>query len=74
MFAHAPYRRPHDRFHGRWTAPTADLTCCPRKKAAGGSDDAEQQARILLEDSDARTEDPEGTKDESVQTPDETGV
>lgn len=42
----------------------------PEEQAAGGSDDAEAQARIILEDSDARTEQPEKTKHESVQTPD----
>ena len=41
----------------------------PEEQAAG-SDDAREQAEILLEDSDARTEDPEGTKHESTQTPD----
>ena len=42
----------------------------PEEQAAG-SDDATTQARLVLEDSDARTDDPVGTKDESVQTPDE---
>lgn len=46
----------------------------PEEETAGGSDDAERQARIVLEDSDARTEDPRGTKERSVQTPDETGA
>lgn len=46
----------------------------PEEKAAGESDNAKRQARIMLEDSDARTDDPEGTKDQSVQTPDETGA
>ncbi|WP_073391247.1 hypothetical protein [Jatrophihabitans endophyticus] len=41
----------------------------PEERAAG-SDDPEREAEIILEDSDARTEDPEGTKHESTQTPD----
>jgi hypothetical protein len=51
-----------DRVHSR-----AELL--PEEEAVG-SDDAEEQARIVLEDSDRRTEDPEGTKRESSQTPD----
>ncbi|MCW2657764.1 MAG: hypothetical protein JWR06_1957 [Jatrophihabitans sp.] len=35
-----------------------------------GSDDPEDQAAIILEDSDERTEHPEETKRKSVQTPD----
>ena len=42
----------------------------PEERTAGGSDDAREQARIILEDSDARTADPEGTAEESTQTPD----
>lgn len=41
----------------------------PEEKAAG-SDDPQQQARSILEDSDRRTVEPEQTKHESVQTPD----
>ena len=41
----------------------------PEERAAGASN-PEDQARIILEDSDERTEDPEGTKARSVQTPD----
>ena len=41
----------------------------PEEKAAG-SDDPQQQARSILEDSDRRTVEPEQTKQESVQTPD----
>lgn len=33
------------------------------EEIAAGSDDAQTQARILLEDSDARTEDAEGQQD-----------
>jgi hypothetical protein len=40
------------------------------EELAVGSDDPVAQARIILEDSDARTEDPEGTKHDSSQTPD----
>ncbi len=40
------------------------------EEAAAGSDDPELQAKILLEDSDERTEHPEQTQRESVQTPD----
>jgi hypothetical protein len=35
-----------------------------------GSDDPAEQARIILEDSDERVADPEGTKERSAQTPD----
>jgi hypothetical protein len=40
------------------------------EELAAGSDDPHRQAEIILEDSDARTEDPEGTKHDSSQTPD----
>lgn len=42
----------------------------PEEQAAG-SEDPEAQARAILEESDERTEDPEGTRHESTQTPDE---
>jgi hypothetical protein len=51
-----------DRIHSR-----AELL--PEEEASG-SDDAEEQARIVLEDSDRRIADPEGTRRESSQTPD----
>lgn len=35
-----------------------------------GSDDPDLEARVILEDSDERTADPEGTKHASHQTPD----
>lgn len=41
----------------------------PEEQKAG-SDDPGLEAEIILEDSDARTEHPEQTKSESVQTPD----
>lgn len=44
----------------------------PEEEAAG-SDDPELQAQIILEDSEARTADPEATRADSVQTPDRTG-
>jgi hypothetical protein len=40
------------------------------EELAVGSDDPEEQARILLEDSQARTDDPEKARHESSQTPD----
>jgi hypothetical protein len=40
------------------------------EELAAGSDDPHRQAEIILQDSDARTEDPEGTKHDSSQTPD----
>ena len=40
------------------------------EEAAAGSDDPEGQAEAILEDSDDRTEHPEETRHESVQTPD----
>lgn len=42
----------------------------PEEKAAG-SDDPEAQAEAILEESDDRVDDPEGTRRESTQTPDE---
>lgn len=41
----------------------------PEERSAG-TDDPELEAQVILEDSDARTSDPEGTKHESHQTPD----
>lgn len=41
------------------------------EERTSGSDDAELQAEVILEDSDERTADPEGTKRESTQTPDD---
>ena len=42
----------------------------PEEEAAG-SDDPHAQAEAILEESDERTQDPEGTRAESTQTPDE---
>jgi hypothetical protein len=39
------------------------------EEMAVGSDDPHRQAEIILEDSDARTDDPEATKHDSSQTP-----
>jgi hypothetical protein len=39
------------------------------EELAAGSDDPHRQAEIILEDSDARVEDPEHTKHDSSQTP-----
>lgn len=39
------------------------------EEAAAGSDDPTAQAEAILEDSDERTEDPEGTLHRSTQTP-----
>jgi hypothetical protein len=39
----------------------------PEEQAAG-SDDPHEQARTILEESQERTDDPEGTRHESVQT------
>ena len=41
----------------------------PEEQAAG-SDDPDEQARVILEESDERTDDPEGTRHDSTQTPD----
>jgi hypothetical protein len=41
----------------------------PEEQAAG-SDDPKAQAEQILEESDERTDDPEGTRAESTQTPD----
>jgi hypothetical protein len=40
------------------------------EEAKAGSDDPETQARLILEDSDERTEHPEQTRRDSTQTPD----
>lgn len=45
----------------------ADLL--PEEQAVG-SDDPREQARLILEESLERTEDPEGTRHSSTQTPD----
>lgn len=42
----------------------------PEEEAAG-SDDAEAQAEAILEESDERTQNPEGTRARSEQTPGE---
>jgi hypothetical protein len=42
----------------------------PEEQEAG-SDDPEAQAAAILRESDERVEDPEGTRAESTQTPDE---
>ena len=40
----------------------------PEERSAG-SDDPEEQAEAILEESDERTEDPEGTRSDSTKTP-----
>jgi hypothetical protein len=40
------------------------------EEVAAGSDDPEAQAEAILDESDERTDDPEGTRRESSQTPD----
>lgn len=40
------------------------------EELAAGSDDPEEQAKAILEDSDERTAHPEETRHESTQTPD----
>lgn len=40
------------------------------EELAVGSDDPQEQARVILEESDERTEEPERTRRESTQTPD----
>jgi hypothetical protein len=39
------------------------------EEVAAGSDDPERQAEVILEESDRRTQEPEQTRHESVQTP-----
>lgn len=41
------------------------------EEVAVGSDDPERQAAAILAESDARVDDPEGTREESTQTPDD---
>lgn len=43
----------------------------PEETQAGGADDPHDQAEAILAESDERTEDPAGTREDSVQTPDE---
>ncbi|SDD95668.1 hypothetical protein [Auraticoccus monumenti] len=45
----------------------------PEEETAGGSADPEAQAAEILADSERRTLDPEGTQQESVQSPDTNG-
>lgn len=40
------------------------------EEITAGSDDPAEQARVILEDSDERTDHPEETRHESTQTPD----
>lgn len=40
------------------------------EELAAGSDDPQEQAKVILEESDDRTEHPEETRHESSQTPD----
>jgi hypothetical protein len=40
------------------------------EEAAAGSDDQQAQAEAILAESDARVDDPEGTRADSSQTPD----
>lgn len=44
------------------------------EEQAVGSDDPEAQAEAILAESEERTEDPEGTRLESTQTPDPTST
>jgi hypothetical protein len=39
------------------------------EEVTAGSDDPHDQAEAILEESDERTDDPEGTRHESTQTP-----
>ncbi len=41
------------------------------EELAAGSADPEQQAKVILEESDARVDDPEGTREASTQTSDD---
>lgn len=59
--------RPDERDQARIDS-RADLL--PEERAAG-SDDAHDQAEAILEESEERTEHPEETRHDSVQTPDE---
>ena len=52
----------------RSSSPEPRSNLLPEEIAAG-SDDPERQAEVILEESDRRTEEPEATRHESVQTP-----
>lgn len=54
--------------HGRVDSRAEQL---PEEEQAGGADDPRAQAEAILEESDERTNDPEGTRRESTQTPDD---
>ncbi|TNM50246.1 hypothetical protein FHP29_00510 [Nocardioides albidus] len=61
-----PTGQPDDERDDERVAERAELL--PEERDAG-SDDPERQADAILEESDERTEDPEGTRRESTQTP-----
>ncbi len=64
---HAPHPDAHPDAHpADAVASRAELL--PEEKEAG-SDDPQAQAEAILADSQERTEDPEGTRDDSTQTP-----
>lgn len=58
----SPDARTEERIEGR-----AELL---PEEVEAGSDDSRAQARVILEESDERTADPEGTRRASSQTPD----
>ena len=63
-------------WYGRRVTQPADETRVARRadllpeELAVGSDDPDEQARVILEESDERTEHPEQARRESSQTPD----
>ncbi|WP_341229508.1 hypothetical protein [Nocardioides salarius] len=63
-----PEHAPHPDAHPDSDAVASRAELLPEEKEAG-SDDPQAQAEAILADSQERTEDPEGTRDDSTQTP-----
>lgn len=63
-------REPADRDDDRDDERVAERAELLPEEAEAGSDDPDAQAEAILEESDERVEDPEGTRRDSTQTPD----
>ena len=63
-----PEPPPHPDAHPDSDAVASRAELLPEEREAG-SDDPQAQAEAILADSQERTEDPEGTRDDSTQTP-----
>ncbi|MBM7508009.1 hypothetical protein JOE61_001823 [Nocardioides salarius] len=65
---HAPHPDADPDAHPDSDAVASRAELLPEEREAG-SDDPQAQAEAILADSQERTEDPEGTRDDSTQTP-----